>query len=203
MYFVVIDSILPDPSWSYNSNSDGNRNNEYFNGQTLSEIRSRRRMTTGVSFYLFYWKEKFHLNIDVGKKLAIILGSVLGGLFLLGLSIFFTILLCRNKIGMIMKPLIIISNLPVVFFYLILQLHQSKFNDFIDCMKTYFLFITFIFFSFKFRKGEYVWNTCVYVSLTFILIDSKQYAPVQTAEQPRYKIQRSPQGNFDWPKSIY
>ncbi|CAF0751094.1 unnamed protein product [Rotaria sp. Silwood1] len=75
---IIKDPILLDPLLNYNSYLERNQDNEYFNGYRLSEMRSRRKSMTG-------------------KKLAIIISSVTGGICLLGLSIFFMILLCRNK----------------------------------------------------------------------------------------------------------
>ncbi|CAF0909349.1 unnamed protein product [Rotaria sordida] len=75
---IIKDPILPDPSLNYNSYFEENRDNEYFNEPRLSEIRSRRKSMTG-------------------KKLAIIIGSVIGGLCLLGLLISFLVCLCRHK----------------------------------------------------------------------------------------------------------
>ncbi|CAF3340327.1 unnamed protein product [Rotaria socialis] len=109
-FIVIKDAIRPDPSVYYNSDLEVNRNNEYFSGYRVSEMRSRRKLSTG-------------------KKIAIIIGSIAGGLFLLVLTIVCIVCICRNKNAS--------SN--------------SKTKN------------------------------------------SKQYVPVKTTEQPRYKIQKSTQ----------
>ncbi|CAF4017688.1 unnamed protein product, partial [Rotaria magnacalcarata] len=109
-FIVIKDAIRPDPSVYYNSDLEVNQNNEYFSGYRVSEMRSRRKLSTG-------------------KKIAIIIGSIAGGFLLLVLTIACIVCICRNKNAS--------SN--------------SKTKN------------------------------------------SKQYVPVKTTEQPRYKIQKSTQ----------
>lgn len=52
--FSNVDQILPDGSLYYNTNFEANRNNDYFNGYRLAEMRSRRKLSTGVRFQIVY-----------------------------------------------------------------------------------------------------------------------------------------------------
>jgi hypothetical protein len=47
---ISIDSMLPDLSSDYTVPLQGNRNDEYFNRNAPFVGRTRRRLTTGVSF---------------------------------------------------------------------------------------------------------------------------------------------------------
>ncbi|CAF0942876.1 unnamed protein product [Adineta steineri] len=75
---IIKDPIRTDSTFEHSFSKEGNQNDGYFNKYTSSIGRSRRRMTTG-------------------KKIAIIIGSILAGLFLLGLIIFVIVFIYRNK----------------------------------------------------------------------------------------------------------
>jgi len=47
---ILLDAIIPDPSSGYNFYKGENRGDDYFNRDGSVSGRSRRKLTTGVSF---------------------------------------------------------------------------------------------------------------------------------------------------------
>jgi hypothetical protein len=86
--------MVSDPSNEYPVYSERNRDNEYFNRHDEMGGRSRRRrLTTGRKFF----NRKLNSSINLGKKIVIIISSIIGGIILIGLISCLIIYLRRNK----------------------------------------------------------------------------------------------------------
>ena len=97
----------------YPVHSEKNHDNEYFHQHAAMAGRSRRRLSTGRSYSI----ENSNASIDLGKKIGIIIGSIAGGLLLIGLIIGLIIFSRRNKKSMDITQTI---RIKLTFFFCIL-----------------------------------------------------------------------------------
>ena len=93
-----------DPSYSYTPSSE---DGDYFNRQKSSNGGNRRKLTIGVSFSLIDFKRKIRITklllYFLGKQIAIIISSIIGGVILIGLCLGLIFFLCHKKKGTIIN----------------------------------------------------------------------------------------------------
>ncbi len=115
-------AVDPDSDLPYDytpPSTDGSNNDDDFNGSPSSNAGRRGKLTTRVSFSLFYSKKRkdFRNNyFFLGQQLAIIIGSVIGGLLLFGLLFSLIFFLCCKKKGIDIK-LNFIVKLTFIFYF--------------------------------------------------------------------------------------